>query len=166
MLTNQFQTFSKNKNNYMRTKRIYIDTYLDCEYDIEFDEILELIETFNEDEIKQIREIIQVPVESVKTPNETMLNKNKKHSNWTKTIYTNKNVECEYDIKFDDILDLIETCNESEIEQISQIIKFESESMLNTNTLYDLQKAKLLKAAEKFTIDELMEKLNMTYLDF
>lgn len=74
-------------------------------------------------------------------------------------------------IDFEDILELIESCNEKEMDKIKSIInggkKDFSESQIQIQNLYDLQKAKLLKAAsEKFTLEQLMEKLGMNHIDY
>lgn len=42
----------------MRTKTLYVDQNVDVEYDVEFSDILELIESCNNDEKREILEII------------------------------------------------------------------------------------------------------------
>lgn len=77
-----------------------------------------------------------------------------------KTIYTEQYVDCEYDIDFADVLELIESCDDVEISQIRNIIGSGiSESKSN---LYDDQKIALLKVAmQKYNLEELETKLNI-----
>jgi len=80
-----------------------------------------------------------------------------------KTFYTSQEVDCEcqYDITFREMIDLIETCTDSEKSQIRDIVCDEIKD-INCNTLYDEQKMKVLNAAfKKYDLDELIEKLNI-----
>ena len=73
-------------------------------------------------------------------------------------------VECEYDLDFNDLMDLIEQCNEYEKREIKESIVDElineDDQMIKCDTIYDIQKFKVLKAAfKKYDLDELVEKL-------
>lgn len=85
-----------------------------------------------------------------------------------KTIYTEQYVECEYEIQFSDILDIIEECDDSEIEKIKKDIGVnENQNTIRASNIYEEQKIELLKVAfDKYTLDELMEKLNIKYSEF
>lgn len=83
----------------------------------------------------------------------------------SKTFYATVEVEAEYDIEFDDILDLIEDCSENELDEIREIIG-EKEPEKNTEntkmTLDDEQKYELLKAAmRKYTYQQLADRLDI-----
>lgn len=68
------------------------------------------------------------------------------------------------DIYFDidDILELVNTCNDYEREQILEEINYDKDenAIIKCETLYDEQKMKVLKSAfDKFNLDELEERL-------
>lgn len=78
-----------------------------------------------------------------------------------KTFYTTVDVDVDCDIEFDDLLELIESCDEYEKEEIREIIG-SSDDSLYANNLYDEMKVKLLKEAfNKFSLEELQEKLGI-----
>jgi uncharacterized Zn finger protein len=82
----------------------------------------------------------------------------------TKTLYNEQYVECEYDVHFNDVLDLIDTCTENEKRQILNQLK--ANDILIINTLEDEEKMKVLKVAfEKYNVSQLMEKLSINYID-
>ena len=80
-----------------------------------------------------------------------------------KTLYVDQYVECEYDIQFQDIIDVIQDCNDEEIEEIKKITNGED---LFKN-LYDKQKFDLLKVAmKKYNLDELQQRLDIKNEEF
>lgn len=77
-----------------------------------------------------------------------------------KTFYTTVDVDVDCDIEFDDLLELVESCDEYEKEEIRELIG--SDDSLYANNLYDEMKVKLLKEAfNKFSLEELQEKLGI-----
>ena len=56
----------------------------------------------------------------------------------TKTLYVEQYVDCEYDIEFEDVLELIESCNDKEKRKIRDLV-----SSTSADNLYDEQKMKL-----------------------
>jgi hypothetical protein len=80
-----------------------------------------------------------------------------------KTLYSDEYVSCSYDVNFNDILDLIVSCDDYEKQQIRVAIGEQQKIF----TLYDEEKTKILKIAfEKYSIDQLMEKLEIKYTDY
>lgn len=55
---NQYPICLKNNNQYMKTKTLYAEQYVDVEYDIEFSDLLEIIESCDENELQKIRDIV------------------------------------------------------------------------------------------------------------
>lgn len=85
-----------------------------------------------------------------------------------KTKYLYKDVEAyvdtevEIEIDFEDVLELIESCNEEELKIIRSTIKLETESAIPINNLYDEQKFQLLLAAmKKYNLEQLQDKLGI-----
>jgi DNA-directed RNA polymerase specialized sigma24 family protein len=80
-----------------------------------------------------------------------------------KTLYVEQEVECEYDIEFDDILELIENCDEDEIKQIREVIgHHHHRDVIVSKNLADEQKSELLAAAfKKYSYEELQERLDI-----
>lgn len=79
----------------------------------------------------------------------------------SKTLYVNQDVECEYDIEFDDIIELIESCDEDELQEIRDAVGVKDEVIVSKNLL-DEQKSELLAAAfKKYTYEELQERLDI-----
>ena len=77
-----------------------------------------------------------------------------------KTFYSD--VEAEYDITFNDLLELIGNCTESELKIIRNSINYFDTKHKEVDNLYDENKLRVLKVAfEKYTLDELQEKLNI-----
>ena len=75
-----------------------------------------------------------------------------------KTFYANVDVDVDYDIEFRDLLDLISSCDEEEIDIIRKQIGTESEDNFDVETLYDEQKLEILiQAYKKYTLEELQE---------
>jgi hypothetical protein len=79
-----------------------------------------------------------------------------------KTLYTEQYVDCEYDVDFNDLLELIESCDDDEKAEIRRLIGINFNFNIKVENLYDVQKQKLLEVAfEKYNLDELMEKLQI-----
>jgi DNA-directed RNA polymerase specialized sigma24 family protein len=79
----------------------------------------------------------------------------------SKTLYVNQDIDCEYDIEFDDILDLIESCDEDELQEIRDVIGVKDEVIIR-KSLDDEQKSELLAAAfKKYSYQELQERLDI-----
>ena len=77
-----------------------------------------------------------------------------------KTFYAD--VEAEYDITFNDMLDLIGSCTESELKIIRDSINYFDDKLKEVDNLYDENKLRVLNVAfGKYTLDELQEKLNI-----
>jgi len=123
-------------------KRKSFSTYVDVEVELEYYDLIELLEDYfidcSEEEQIALKKYIK-----------------------GKHIYKNVNdVDAEVDVDFNDILSMIETCDINEKNDIRNLIgntnQFECES------LYDEQKLKVLKAAfDKYDLDQLIEKLNI-----
>jgi DNA-directed RNA polymerase specialized sigma24 family protein len=78
-----------------------------------------------------------------------------------KTLYVEQDVECEYEIDFNDILELIESCDEDELQEIRDAVGVKGEVIINKN-LADEQKSELLAAAfKKYSYEELQERLDI-----
>ena len=78
-----------------------------------------------------------------------------------KTFYAQVEVDVDYDIKFDDLLELIESCNPDELDEIRDLVGMEND-VFETSNLYDEMKMNIIKQAfEKYDLDELREKLNI-----
>lgn len=81
----------------------------------------------------------------------------------SKTFYATVEVDADYDIEFDDILELIESCSEYELEQIRDIVgnKNTVEPKAATN-LDEEQKSELLAIAmKKYTYQQLLDRLDI-----
>jgi hypothetical protein len=77
-----------------------------------------------------------------------------------KTIYSTQYVDCEYDVDFNDIMELIESCDENELREIREFVG--SSEGIKTNNLMEEQKLALLKVAfEKYNLDQLQERLDI-----
>jgi len=75
-----------------------------------------------------------------------------------KTIYSEQNIDCEYDISFEAIMELIESCDEDELKEIRNIIG----SDIKVTNLMEEQKMSLLKVAfERYNLEQLEEKLGI-----
>jgi len=84
-----------------------------------------------------------------------------------KTLSTTVDVDVDYQIRFEDLLEIIESCNEKELNEIRDLITDESNSGFKVSTLYDEHKLKVLKVAfKKYDIDELMKRLDITYNEY
>lgn len=87
-----------------------------------------------------------------------------------KTLYACQEVETEYDIYFEDLLELIEDCDDSEKNKILETIGFKftkDDEIISASNLYDEEKVKLLKCAfKKYDIDELMSRLDIKRNEF
>lgn len=74
----------------------------------------------------------------------------------SKYFYTD--VTAEYCIEFEDILDLIMSCDEKEKKQIKDIVDVEQ----HYDNLYDEMKFRLLKASmKKYSLEQLQERLDI-----
>mgnify|MGYP001293252622 CR=1 FL=1 len=83
----------------------------------------------------------------------------------SKTLYVEQ--EIEYDITFKDILELIETCDNQELELIKKRIGFDGVDENPCENINDDLKFKLLKFAfNKYEIEDLMKKLDIKYNEF
>jgi hypothetical protein len=83
-----------------------------------------------------------------------------------KTFFTNVDVDVDYQITFDDMLQLINSCNENELDQIRSLIGC-SYKEFKADNIYDESKLKVLKVAyNKYNLDELQSKLNISNNDY
>jgi len=90
-----------------------------------------------------------------------LLRKNLKYKKFTKYV---EDFDAEIYFDIDDILELVENCNNYEREQILDEINFDKD-VIKCETLYDEQKLKVLKKAfEIYDLDELIKKLNIKQL--
>ena len=135
----------------MRRKTLYTTQEVDVEvdYDVDFDDLLEVIETCNKEQKEKIINTI------VNSEGKEEHNKMKRL-----TLYNEQevDVECEYDVYFDDIMDLINSCDSYEMEEIIDNIDSDLNGsiLIKSDNLYDDQKVKLLKSAfNKFSLEEL-----------
>jgi len=73
-----------------------------------------------------------------------------------------KNIEADIYFDIDDIIELVDSCNDYEKDQIIEDINYnkDANTIIKCETLYDEQKMKILKSAfDKFNLDELEERL-------
>ena len=81
----------------------------------------------------------------------------------TKTLYTTQEVECAYDIEIEDLIDLINECDDGEFSKIRDCLThtfIDESTWITSDNLYDEQKLKLLKTAfDKFSLEELEQRL-------
>lgn len=81
----------------------------------------------------------------------------------SKTIYSEQYVDCEYDVSFDDIMELIESCDDDELKIIRDLVG----SSIKTNNLMDEQKLALLQIAfERYNLEQLQEKLDIKSYEY
>jgi nanoRNase/pAp phosphatase (c-di-AMP/oligoRNAs hydrolase) len=129
---------------------------VDFEYEVEFDEILELIEKCNQKEREKITEVIN---------NSEVSDKAKR-----KSLYISDyvDIDFEYDVDLNEILNLVENCSRIEKNQILKIIGEDTENTsIIAGNLYDEEKVKLLKYAfRKYDLDELMSRLDIKRHEF
>ena len=80
-----------------------------------------------------------------------------------KTFYTTVEVDADYDIEFEDMLELIESCDEDELDEIREIVNKDVISIVSTHAnLDEVQKTELLAAAmKKYTYQELLDRLDI-----
>ena len=80
-----------------------------------------------------------------------------------KTFYATVDVDVDYDIEFEDLLEIIESCDEEELNEIRDLIGEQSDnSGFDAHNLYDESKLKILKVAfKKYELDELMKRLDI-----
>ena len=93
-----------------------------------------------------------------------------------KTFYTTQEVDTEYDMDFDDLIDLIISCDDSEKTEILELVGSTNDSKIKCNdseikcndseikceTLYDEQKLKVLTIAfNRYDLEELQKMLNI-----
>ena len=72
-----------------------------------------------------------------------------------KTLYAYQEVDVEYDVEFDDLLEMIGSCDEDELNQIRGMVSY-----IKCDNLYDEQKMKMLISAfHKYELDELTLRL-------
>ena len=144
----------------MRTKTLYttVDD-VDVDYDIKFKDLLELIENCDIEELDQIRDLVGEP--SI----DAGLNKSNLKRMRGKTLYTKVDIDTEYEMTFNDLLELIDTCDKYELDEIRNLIGYTD--IINVDNLYDEMKLKVLKVAfDKFNLDELKSKLDITDNDY
>ena len=78
-----------------------------------------------------------------------------------KTLYANVDVDVDYDVEFEDLLELIDSCDHEELEKIRKQIG-PKDTGFNVRNLYDEMKLKVLQTAfEKYDLEELKDKLNI-----
>ena len=144
----------------MRTKTLYttVDD-VDVDYDIKFKDLLELIENCDIEELDQIRDLVGEP--SI----DAGLNKSNLKRMRGKTLYTKVDIDTEYEMTFNDLLELIDTCDKYELDEIRNLIGYTD--IINVDNLYDEMKLKVLKVAfDKFNLDKLKSKLDITDNDY
>ena len=80
-----------------------------------------------------------------------------------KTFYATVDVDVDYDIEFEDLLEIIESCDEEELNEIRYLIGEQSDnSGFDAHNLYDESKLKILKVDfKKYELDELMKRLDI-----
>lgn len=79
------------------------------------------------------------------------------------TVYATQSIETEYDLEFDDILDLIDDLTESEKEELRNVLCEYVEDN-KPDTLYDDLKFRLMTAAlKKYDLDELQKRLEIIH---
>jgi hypothetical protein len=79
-----------------------------------------------------------------------------------KTLYTNVDVDVEYDIQFSDLIDLISSCDEQETKTIRKTIGLDDQGVLSATNLYDEMKLEILmEAYKKYSLEELQQMLKL-----
>jgi hypothetical protein len=79
------------------------------------------------------------------------------------TVYATQSIETEYDLEFDDILELIDDLTESEKEELRNVLCEQVEDNKH-ETLYDDLKFRLMTAAlKKYDLDELQKRLEIIH---
>lgn len=83
-----------------------------------------------------------------------------------KDVESYVNTEVEVEIEFDDLLELIESCNEEELKIIRDLVELDTKDV-SVNNLYDEQKFQLLLAAmKKYNLEQLQEKLGIKNYEY
>ena len=132
----------------MRRKTLYTtqEVDVDVEYDVDFDDLLEIVESCNKEQREKIINKI------VNTDDGKRMK--------TLTLYNEQevDVDVEYDVVFTDLVDMITDCDDDELEEIRNII--DSPTWITSDNLYDEQKLKLLKTVfDKYSLEELEQRL-------
>ena len=125
-----------------RIKQLTKNIDIDVEVELDYDDI-DLITDDCDDDAERI-----------------LIRKLLKGKSFTKYV-EDFNADIYFDI--DDILELVDSCNNNEKEQILEEINYykDENTIIKCETLYDEQKMKVLKTAfDKYSLDELSQKLS------
>lgn len=141
----------------MRRKTLYTtqEVDVDCEYLVDFDDLLELAGSCNKDQKEKIKSIMDNSYEG----------NHKRMKNLTLTTEQEVDVDCSYDVEFGDLIDMINDCDEEELDELMDVIdnstSFRSNHLwINSDNLYDEQKLNLLKKSfAKYSLEELEQRL-------
>jgi hypothetical protein len=122
-------------------KTLYTTQDIECDFEAEFGNLLEIIQNCNEEEKAEIRGLVAAK------------------KSYRKPIHTRQTVDCEYEVEFADLLELISDCSKFERKMIQEIV-LDIDQIVECKTIYDEEKMKVLKKAfEKYELDELISRL-------
>lgn len=122
------------------------EQWVDIDYNVNFDELVELIKMTDKDELVKIQNLIT-----------KLLSENDFSKRTRRILSIETEIDCEYDFYFNDILDIIANCDLDQENEIKKVLKLEVSS-----NLYDDNIQRVLKvAADKYSLEELQSKLDI-----
>lgn len=122
------------------------EQWVDIDYNVNFDELVELIKMTDKDELVKIQNLIT-----------KLLSENDFSKRTRRILSIETEIDCEYDFYFNDILDIIANCDLDQENEIKKVLKLEVSS-----NLYDDNIQRVLKvAADKYSLEELQSRLDI-----
>lgn len=125
---------------------------VELSYNVGFEELISLIENSNKNELEEILKLV----------NDILVN-NKYKDRPRRILNIETETDCEYDVDFDDLTDLILDCSSFEKEEILNMLREDDEdTLIQANNLYDEMRVRVLKSAfDKYSLDELQSRLDI-----
>jgi len=128
---------------------VYDQIEVSFDYEVEIDDILDLVEQCDKDEKARIVQFINDFDDDGKRKRRKVL-----------SIEEYVDVDFEYDVDFYQVVELVSNCSDHEKLKIVEDINFDSDIVFRADNLYDEQRIKLLfDAYKKYDIDELKARL-------
>lgn len=122
------------------------EQWVDVDYNVNFDELVELIKTTDKEELVKIQNLIT-----------KLLSENDFSKRTRRRLSIETEIDCEYDFYFNDILDIIANCDFDQENEIKKVLKLGVSS-----SLYDDYVQRVLKAAaDKYSLEELQSRLDI-----
>lgn len=122
------------------------EQWINFDYDVDFEELKKLIIKSDKDELVKIQNLIT-----------ELLSENDFSKRVRRRLYIETEVECEYDIDFNDILNIISNCDFEQENEIKKVLGINASS-----NLYDDYVQRVLKvAAGKYSLEELQSRLDI-----